>query len=105
MGSEESLEQVARDINALSSFLGMRDVPTLCRNTFVARYGFEQADVMALFGGSILAGGDVLADAMRAGVARTYVIVGGAGHTTETFRARVRELCSKLEFADDATEA
>ncbi len=60
---------------------------------------------MALFGGSILAGGDVLADAMRAGVARTYVIVGGAGHTTETFRARVRELCPELQFADDATEA
>lgn len=105
MESKVGLERVAQDINTLASFLGMRDVPTLSRNAFVACYGFEQADVMALFGGSILAGGDVLADAMCAGVARTYVIVGGAGHTTETFRARVRELCPELEFADDATEA
>ena len=105
MESETSLERVARDITTLASFLGMRDVPALSHYALVARYGFEQADVMALFGGSILAGGDVLADAMRAGVARTYVIVGGAGHTTETFRARVRELCPELEFADDATEA
>ena len=105
MESEIGLERVSRDINTLASFLGMRDVPALSRDALVARYGFEQADVMALFGGSILAGGDVLADAMRTGVARTYVIVGGAGHTTETFRARVRELCPELEFADDATEA
>lgn len=57
MGSEESLEQVARNINTLASFLGMRDVPARSRDALVARYGFEQADVMALFGGSILAGG------------------------------------------------
>lgn len=105
MESEIGLERVSRDINTLASFLGMRDMPALSRDALVARYGFEQADVMALFGGSILAGGDVLADAMRTGVARTYVIVGAAGHTTETFRARVRELCPELEFADDATEA
>jgi uncharacterized SAM-binding protein YcdF (DUF218 family) len=60
---------------------------------------------MALFGGSILAGGDVLAEAMRAGVAHAYVIVGGAGHTTESFREKVRSLVPDLAFGDDAPEA
>lgn len=32
-------------------------------------YGCPQADVMVLFGGSILAGGDVLAQAMQNGAA------------------------------------
>ncbi len=105
MDAEAGLGQAARDINTLAGFLGMRDVPALTRDALAARYGFERADVMALFGGSILAGGDVLADAMRSGVARTYVIVGGAGHTTETFRSRTRALCPGLAFGDDATEA
>jgi uncharacterized SAM-binding protein YcdF (DUF218 family) len=99
------LAQIAANMNVLAGFLGVRDLKTLTRDTVVARYGYDQADVMALFGGSILAGGDVLADAIRAGVARTYVIVGGAGHTTETFRARVRGLCPDLAFPDDAPEA
>lgn len=47
-----------------------------------------RVEVAALTGGSILAGADVFAEAMRNDVARTYVMVGGAGHTTETFRAR-----------------
>lgn len=98
-------ELTVDDMNTLAGFLGARDVEELTRDALAARYGCEQADVMALFGGSILAGGDVLAEAMRAGVARTYVIVGGAGHTTETFRARVRGLCPDLAFPDDAPEA
>lgn len=102
---ERGLARVARDMNALAAFLGVRDVPALTRHDLEGRLGRPQADVMALFGGSILAGGDVLADAMREGVAKRYVIVGGAGHTTEALRSRVRELCPDLAFHDDATEA
>lgn len=98
-------QQIADDMNVLAGFLGRRDVPELTQDALEARYGWRQVDVMALFGGSILAGGDVLAAAMRAGVARRYVIVGGAGHTTQTFRERVRGLCPDLDFADDACEA
>lgn len=99
------LRQVADDMNVLAGFLGRRDVPELSQGALEARHGWRQADVMALFGGSVLAGGDVLAAAMRAGVARTYVIVGGAGHTTQTFRERVHGLCPDLDFADDVCEA
>ena len=97
--------QLAEDINELAAFLGPRDVPALTPEAIEWRLGARQADAMVLFGGSILAGGDVLAEAMRAGVARTYVIAGGAGHTTEALRSRVRELCPDVAFADDAPEA
>ena len=93
--------QLAEDINELAAFLGPRDVPALTPEAIEGRLGARQADAMVLFGGSILAGGDVLAEAMRAGVARTYVIAGGAGHTTEA----LRELCPDVAFADDAPEA
>ena len=103
--SYEQLEKVAADANTLAAFLGPRDVLTLTQEAILARLGQRQADVMALFGGSILAGGDVLAAAMRARVAGTYVIVGGAGHTTETLRERVRTLCPDLSLAAGTTEA
>lgn len=96
---------LARDLNEIAAFLGMRDVPRLDRDGLVDALGSPRADVMALFGGSILAGVDVLAQAMRAGAARTYVVVGGAGHTTPTLRAQARRLCPEARFADDAPEA
>lgn len=71
----------------------------------VARVASTQVDVAVLFGGSILAGGEVLADAMRADVARAYVIVGGAGHTTETLRERARAVWPRIDVAPGAAEA
>ena len=89
----KQMEQIAQAINTLGEFLGMRDVPKLTQKALMQRFGFARVDVMVLFGGSILCGGDVLADAMRAGVAERYVIVGGAGHTTETLR---QQMCTAL---------
>ena len=83
-------EKLAQAVNTLGAFLGVRDVPELTRTALMQRYGFDQADVMVLFGGSILCGGEVMAQAMRAGAAKRYVIVGGAGHTTEALRQRMR---------------
>ncbi|BCP58850.1 hypothetical protein [Streptococcus parasuis] len=45
-----------------------------------AEQGLEQVNVLAFFGGSILAGGEQLAEAIRNTLAKTYIIVGGAGH-------------------------
>lgn len=130
-----SLDQEARDLNTLASFLGQRDFSQLSQGAVavacasasrgnaeasadnrLARAGVAgradvagtvdgQVDVAVLFGGSILAGGEVLADAMKADVARTYVIVGGAGHTTETLRERARAAWPRIDAAPGATEA
>ena len=45
---------VAKNINILERFVGKGILPLL------EKYGIEQADVMVLFGGSIIAGGDVI---------------------------------------------
>lgn len=93
-------------MNAVARFTGMRDVPGVSRSTLPA-IGIPdgRVGVAVLTGGAILAGADVFAQAMRAGVARPYVLVGGAGHTTDIFRAHVRELCPETRFANDASEA
>lgn len=81
--------KIAEAINILGEFCGVRDVPELAQSALKARYGFSQADVMVLFGGSILEGGHVLAKAVKNGAAKHYVIVGGEGHTTQSLRDRV----------------
>lgn len=93
--------EISAAINTLGAFCGKRDVPELTQAALQKRYGFSQADVMVLFGGSVLAGGDMLARAMQAGAARHYVIVGGAGHTTETLRRKVHALFPAIETANE----
>ena len=58
-------EQTAEWINRLGRFCGKRDVPELTPDQLYRKYQIRQADVLVLFGGSILCGGDVLADAMK----------------------------------------
>ena len=99
-----NLQELSAAINTLGAFCGPRDVPELTQTALQENYGFPQADVMVLFGGSVLAGGDTLAQAMRNGAAKRYVIVGGAGHTTETLRRRVHALYPAIE-TDNQPEA
>ena len=91
--------KLADAINVLGRFCGKRDVQELTQERLQERYGFSQADVMVLFGGSIMRGGDVLAEAMKQNVAKTYVIVGGEGHTTETLRVKMHEEFPEIETA------
>lgn len=91
------LEKKAENINILGQFCGKRDVMELTAEQLYKTYGIKQADVMVLFGGSILCGGDVLAQAMQNHVAKKYVIVGGAGHTTETLRIKMHEEFPEME--------
>lgn len=94
------LEHIANNINCLGGFCGKRDIPELTSAQLVRRYGFPQVDVMVLFGGSILCGGDVMAQAMQNHIAKKYVIVGGAGHTTETLRTRMHAAFPAIETAN-----
>lgn len=88
-----------KNINILGEFCGKRDVSELTQEQLQDTCGIAQADVMVLFGGSILCGGDVLAQAMKNRVAKTYVIVGGAGHTTETLRVKMHKEFPDIETA------
>lgn len=93
-----TLEQMAEDMNTIGRFCGVRDVEELTSEQLYQKFGIAQADVMVLYGGSILCGGDVMAQAMKNGIAKKYVIAGGAGHTTETLRVKMHE-----EFPDIST--
>lgn len=93
----DDLENIAENINILGAFCGKRDIPELTSEQLSKKYGCQQADVMVLFGGSIICGGDVLAKAMQNHIAKKYVIVGGVGHTTETLRTRMHEAFPRIE--------
>lgn len=95
---------VAECINTLGTFCGKRDISELTQEELKKVYGFEQADVFVLFGGSILEGGNVLADAMHGKVAKHYIIVGGAGHTTETLRQKMHQEVQEI-VTEGCTEA
>lgn len=100
--------KTAECLNIVGRFLGKRDLPALSRAALKARYGVDRADVMILFGGSVLCGGDVLAQAMQNRVAKYYLIAGGQGHTTDALRqtmahtlpnAQVHGLCEADLFS------
>lgn len=97
-GSLDMDSKVAENINTLAKFLGTRDIDALNQEELFKRYGIHQVDVMVLFGGSILEGGNVLVSGIKNFVAKKYIIVGGAGHTTDTLRQVVH-----LEYPDITT--
>ncbi len=78
------IERAAHDANELAAWLGKRDVSALTRDALRAEAGLAdgQADWFVLFGGGVVGLVDALANAMRAGVARRYAIVGGRGRAT-----------------------
>ncbi|MGT2907355.1 YdcF family protein [Streptococcus dentiloxodontae] len=95
----------AQDLNTLVRFLALRDIAELTPQFLSASYhGLYQADVFVLFGGSIIEGGDVLAKAIQNKLARHYLIVGGAGHTTDGLRRQMALLFPDLN-SQNLTEA
>lgn len=90
-------QKIAEAINTLGIFCGKRDIPALTKKEMQKKYGIEQADVLVLFGGSILCGGDVLTQAIKGNVAKHYLIVGGEGHTTQSLRDRVHADYPQIE--------
>lgn len=67
--------KIANNINILGKFCGIRDINELSQEKLLECYGIRQADVMVLFGGSILAGGDVLAEAIKNNIEMRFVKV------------------------------
>ncbi|MFI3169245.1 MAG: ElyC/SanA/YdcF family protein [Faecalibacterium sp.] len=90
-------KSVCDAINTLAAFCGVRDLPQLTKACLVQQYNMEQVDVMVLFGGSILAGGDVFAAGIQQQMAKQYIIVGGAGHTTQALRAQMQVVLPALQ--------
>ena len=89
--------KIAESINTLGRFLGRRDISELTKGELKKKYNIEQADVVILYGGSIVYGGDVLATAIRNCIGKKYMVSGGAGHTTQTLRDTIHSLYPEID--------
>ena len=78
----ENLNISAKKINIIGNFLSRRDIPVLTKEALKNKYGIEKADVLILFGGSIIYGWDIAAKAVTDNLADRLLISGGIGHTT-----------------------
>lgn len=96
--------KIADAVNVLGEFCGVRDIDELTPNALKNQFDISQVDVAVLFGGSILEGGDVFAEVMNNNLAKKYIIVGGAGHTTETLREKMFSVLKK-NLPSQSTEA
>src|SRR5690606_37098439 len=63
-------------------------------------YGWERANVLVFFGGSLLSGAGTLAAAIRERVADVTMIVGGEGHTTCLLRDAARTALPGLDVEE-----
>jgi uncharacterized SAM-binding protein YcdF (DUF218 family) len=97
------LATAADHVNTLVNYLARRDVDALTPDAVHEAAG-GPIDVAILFGGSILAGGDLFAGAIKAGIARRYLIAGGQGHSTDALRDAMRTHLG-WDDVDDRTEA
>lgn len=80
---------IVANLNTLVDFCARRDVRALTRDPVEAAAG-GRVDVAILFGGTILAGGDVFAGAVADDLADHFMIVGGRGHSTDVLRDAMR---------------
>ena len=84
MSHSNTAARVARSANTIARWCGVRDVSALSRDSLRREACVAEgvADLFVLFGGGVIGSVEMLADAMRAGVARRYAIVGGRGRAT-----------------------
>ncbi|MFT4212938.1 MAG: ElyC/SanA/YdcF family protein [Microbacterium sp.] len=95
--------EIAAAITTLGAFCGERDIAAPTPAALREATGLDRVDAVLCFGGSILAGARVFAEALGSGVAATSMLVGGEGHTTAALRGQAAALLSGDMAA--ATEA
>lgn len=102
---EVPMNKTVEAINCLANYCALKNLSTLTSAQIQAKIGQKQVDLFVLFGGSILAGGDLLAQAIQDNLAKKYVIVGGHGHTTEALKEQMQPWLSQNEQVMTFSEA
>ena len=81
--------EIARDLNTLSEFLALEDLPTLSAPALKAACGSEAVDLVVLLANAVLATAERAFRAVEEGLAGRLVISGGVGHSTPFLRDAV----------------
>lgn len=97
-----NLELIANKINILSDFCSKRDLASLNKESLLSSYGIAKADLLILFGGSIIEGFDVAGKGFLEGISDNFMLVGGEGHTTEKLRDTVKGLFPNLQITKES---
>ena len=95
-------KKIAEYINTLADFCGKRDISFLNKEELKNKYNINQADIIVLFGGSIIAGGDIFAQAIKEKIAKKYIIVGGYGHTTDSLIDNIKKIIPDINYKTEA---
>jgi uncharacterized SAM-binding protein YcdF (DUF218 family) len=74
---------ISESINAITSFLAKRDIQELTSDALSERFGITQADLIIVLGNSIPDIGIKAAHAFKSGLAKSFMIAGGTGHSTK----------------------
>lgn len=99
----ETGRRIAAAANTIEAWCALRDMPELEPDAVYRALGDDCADLLVMFGGGVVEGADALAEAMRAGVAHQYAIVGGVGHSTWGLREFMRDYI-RLNGGSDGPE-
>lgn len=79
---EHTGRAIAAAANTIERWCAVRDVSALEPEAVYRAFGDECIDLMVVFGGGVIEAADLLAEAMRNGVAHRFAVVGGRGHST-----------------------
>lgn len=94
------MQKIATNLNTLIDFLAKRDITALTQNELQNKFNLPQVDLAILFGGSIPEGCKTFAQAHQQNLAKHYLIVGGAGHTTDALRQKMQPYFIDFNTAD-----
>ena len=98
------LQKTADAINCLGAFCGKQNLSQLTLKSLQYQFKLKQVDALVLFGGSILAGGDIFAQGIKQNIAKKNIIVGGYGHTTDALIKQAIPYLSTVKKTGTKTE-
>lgn len=83
---------LTNDINTLSRFLALRDIPELTPAALQEKTGSPRVDVLFVFGCEVIPVVERAAQATAAGLCRNVVFSGGIGHSTQNLANTAQKL-------------
>lgn len=84
------IAQQVSDFNTLISFLARRDIKCLSSKELDEEVGIPKADLLILLGNSSLFVAEQAAGAVKQGLAKSFMICGGKGHSTRYLAENVQ---------------